>query len=422
MKQFTAKILTKRIQISFNQYFSKIAFMKKAELKALKDMTLGILKSKHIHINKIVSSLQESIKLKDGAKRLSKQYLKKDFWEKVISSHIQSLSSSIQSDDYFIWDGTDIQKKYAKEMEGLELVRDGDKKTIGLGYNVLNVNVVNSHNEIKPLYSKAYSFEVDAKSETNEIKFAVKFIKKFLKTMGIWVLDRGADNAILKDFFVEMVAQFIIRLKKSTKVNYKGEEIRVDKLANKIKFNHSKTVTKIKKNRLVKETYQLAIVDVTYKIRNKEYKLHIMITRNKNGGLAYFLVKSNKENKKEILDQAFKGYGYRWSIEEYHRHIKQEYNLEDIQMKTFTGIQSILAVLTVAMNIIYNELKSIHIKLLLDSGVNLLNKNTVKELFNFIYYKISKITAVLLNDVNIRHKIDYKPDLFKNQLSLNFNL
>ena len=422
MKQFKAKVLTKRIQITFNQYFSKSNFMNKVEIKSLKDMTLGILKSKHIHINKIVSSLQEDIKLKDGAKRLSKQYLKKDFWKKVSSSHIQSLSPSIQSNDYFIWDGTDISKKYAKHMEGLEFIRDGDKKTIGLGYNVLNVNVVNSNNEIKPLYSKAYSFEMGAKSETNEIKFAANFIKKFTKSIGMWVLDRGADNGILKDFFVEMVAQFIIRLKKNTIVNYKGEEIRVDKLSNKVRFNYTKTVVKVKKNKLVKETYQLAIVEVIYKIRSKEYKLHIMITRNKNGGLAYFFVKSDSENKKEIVDQAFKGYGYRWSIEEYHRHVKQEYNLEDIQMKTFIGLQSVLAVLTVAMNIIYNELKSIHIKLLLDSGINLLNKNSVWELFNFIYYKISKITAILLNDVNIRHKVDYQPDLFKNQLSLNFNL
>ena len=38
---------------------------------------------------------------------------------------------------------------------------------------------------------------------------------------------------------------------------------------------------------------------------------------------------------------AFKGYGFRWKIEEYHRHVKQEYNLEDIQIKTFTGLHSI---------------------------------------------------------------------------------
>jgi len=421
MKQFNAKVLTKRIQINFNQYFSKIISLSKAEHKALREMSLGILKSKHIHINKIVSSLQEEIKLKDRAKRLSKQYLKDDYWEKVTSSHIQTLSPSIKVDDYFIWDGTDISKKHAKFMEGLEFVRDGDKKTIGLGYNILNINVVNSSKEIKPLYSKAYSFEMGAKSENNEIKYATNFITNIIGNLGMWILDRGADNTILKDYFVETINQFVIRLKRNTKVNYKGEDIRVDKLVNKLTFTQSQTVTKIKKNKRVQETYDLAIAEIKYIIKNKEHKLHLVVTRNKKGGLAYFIVKSNKKNKSEILLQAFKGYGYRWSIEEYHRHIKQEYNLEDIQMRTFTGIQSILAVLTIAMNIIYNELKSIHIKLLLESGINLLNKNAVWELYNFIYYKITKITAILLSNVSLRHKVDYKPDLFKNQLSLNFN-
>ena len=422
MKQLNAKILTKRIQITFNQYFSKLKFLNKAEHNALKDMTFGILKSKHIHINKIVAYLQESIKLKDGAKRLSKQYLKKDFWEKLTKSHIHAISPSVKLDDFIIWDGTDISKKYAKYMEGLEFVRDGDKKTVGLGYNVLNVNVVNLDNEIKPLYSKAYSFEMGAKSENKEIQYAANFIKDILGNIGMWVLDRGADNRILKDYFVTEIMQFIIRLKRNTTVNYKGKDIKVAKLSKQLKFKQKQIVSKVKKNKRVQESYDLAIAEVIYKIRNKEYKLHLMVTRNKKGGLAYFLVKSSKETQSEILQQAFKGYGYRWSIEEYHRHIKQEYHLEEIQMKTYTGLQSILAVLTITMNMIYNELKAIHISLLTDSGINFLNKNEVWELFNFIYYKISKITAHLLSRVTIRHRVKYKSDLLKNQLAINFNL
>jgi len=90
------------------------------------------------------------------------------------------------------------------------------------------------------------------------------------------------------------------------------------------------------------------------------------------------------------------GYGLRWKIEEYHRHVKQEYRLESIQIKTFTGIQSMLVILTVAMYMIYRKIKSIHFDLLLDAGYNYLNKNTPRELVNFIYYKISKVVAILL--------------------------
>ena len=138
------------------------------------------------------------------------------------------------------------------------------------------------------------------------------------------------------------------------------------------------------------------------------------------GGLAYFLVKNNKINKYDVLLQAFKGYGLRWSIEEYHRHIKQEYGLERIQMRKFAGLQSVLAILTVAMNMMYYQLKSLHINLLLDSGINLLNKNSVSELTNFIYYKISRILSDLLKGSKIRFKIDYDSSIYdsSNQIQL----
>jgi hypothetical protein len=45
-------------------------------------------------------------------------------------------------------DGTGISKKYAKYMEGLEFVKNGDTGGIGLGYNVLNINSISNDKEI----------------------------------------------------------------------------------------------------------------------------------------------------------------------------------------------------------------------------------------------------------------------------------
>ncbi|UZO80955.1 hypothetical protein NBT05_00380 [Aquimarina sp. ERC-38] len=107
----------------------------------------------------------------------------------------------------------------------------------------------------------------------------------------------------------------------------------------------------------------------------------------------------------EVAQWAFKVYGMRWKIEEYYRDIKQEYKLEDIQVKTFTGLQSMLATLTVAIYIIYKKVKAMHLVLLLDAGYNYLNKNIPRELTNFIYYKISKVVSILLMPVRLRWKV-----------------
>ena len=115
------------------------------------------LKSKSVFVNQIAASLREPLRLKDVAKCLSAQYLKEGYADSVLINHLGKFSPGITKDDFIIMDGTDISKKYAKCMEGLEFVKNGGTGAIGLGYNVLNINTISGNKEMTPLYSKAYS-------------------------------------------------------------------------------------------------------------------------------------------------------------------------------------------------------------------------------------------------------------------------
>ena len=410
------KILTKKIQIQLSDYFSNATHMHKPEIRAMRDMVLGILKSKSVFVNQIAASLREPLKLKNIAKRLSAQYLKADYADNLLEYHLSKTTPGVSTESFILMDGTDISKKHAKFMEGLEFVKNGDTGNIGLGYNVLNITAINNHKEITPLYSKAYSYEMGALSSNNEIKKAVTQVNTHLKNKGCWVFDRGADSAILKDFFFEQSTKCIIRLKRNTKLTYKAKELTVSQIAKSMNFTFSQTITKIKKNKPVRKTYDLGAVRVHY----NNSILWLVVSRDqKHGGLCYLLVKSALTCPIEVAKWAFKGYGLRWKIEEYHRHIKQEYKLENIQIKTFAGLQSMLVLLTVAMNIIYKKIKSLHIDLLLDAGYNYLNKHHIRELTNFIYYKISKIVAILLMPTKSRWKAQKTP-LMDDDMQLNF--
>ena len=59
------KILTKKIQTQLSAYFCSNTKMTKPETHCLKDMALGVLKSKSVFVNQIAASLREPIKLKD---------------------------------------------------------------------------------------------------------------------------------------------------------------------------------------------------------------------------------------------------------------------------------------------------------------------------------------------------------------------
>lgn len=132
-------ILTKRIQTQLSNYFSTVSDMTKPEIRCLRDMVLSVLKSKAIFVNQIAASLREPLKLKEVCKRLSLQYLKEDYADKVTSAHLEDVKASMSKDNFILMDGTDISKKHAKDMEGLEFVKNGDTGEIGLGYNLLNI-------------------------------------------------------------------------------------------------------------------------------------------------------------------------------------------------------------------------------------------------------------------------------------------
>lgn len=60
-------------------------------------------------------------KLKDVAKRLSAQYLKEDYPENILESHLGQVSPDIPKASFLPMDVTDIIIKYAKYMKGWNL-------------------------------------------------------------------------------------------------------------------------------------------------------------------------------------------------------------------------------------------------------------------------------------------------------------
>ena len=210
------------------------------------------------------------------------------------------------------------------------------------------------------------------------------------------IFDRGMDRPICRDFVIEQGSHFILRLKKTTKLIYKKEEVAVNQISKKIPLFMKLDAIKMLKNKKRKVSFTCGAVKVKYKAGKQGHDLWLVITKRNNGGYCWLLTRSPKNNIVDVIQEAFTAYGFRWKIEEYHRHIKQCYHLEDIQIKTFEGLQSMLAILTIAMGIIYSSLSSMHIKLLLQGGIKTLNKEKPYELTNFIYYKISTIIKTLL--------------------------
>lgn len=398
-----SKVLTKNVQSKLNYYFKKLeSIIKKPELRFLHEIILGIIKSQGVYINQIASQLKEDIKLSKTTKRLRYHYNKIGFWKKLITGHLENIKDKFSERDYAIIDLSDIQKRYALKMEGITRVKDGNGDGTGMGYWLMNIIGVGRYGDMIPMYNKLYSFEKDTQSENKEILDGVQTVLDKIKKTLIWVIDRGADRDNLFQPLLKMSQQFVIRLTKKRSLWYKEKYLKVNELSKQVELNYTFKVEKTVKHKRQTVIFQAGAIPVKYKVGREEYDLWLMVTKRATGGYAWFLINTDKKDEKEIVEENFRGYGYRWKIEEYHRHIKSQYHLEDLQIKVFNGLQTMLSVVTIAMYLIYKEIESLHMKLLLSSGVKTLQKEKYKELVNFIYYKIGNIMKSLFANVTGR--------------------
>lgn len=425
--------MQKTIQNKYNYYMDKMKnYFHKPEAQFLKESVLGIMKSKSVILRRIAMELQEDISLKKTCKRLRNHLQKGMMWKKITKRHNKSVKHKICKNDYAVLDVSDIQKAYAQEMEGLDEVRDGDTKDTGTGYWMMNVlRISRNGHKITPLYNKVYSFEKGTISENTEILSAFGSVEETTNKDLIKIVDRGGDRKKLIVPFLRNNDKFIIRLNgggNARHLQYKGKSLSVPQISRRVDQKYL-LIGKIREDgKIKKRHYKGGAVRVKFKDSdyNKTFDkcLWFVSIKMLNGGYSYYLLNIDENDPKKVVKECFKAYGFRWKIEEYHRHIKTQYELESIQLMDFNSIQTMVTLLMIAMYFIYTEMGEISWHLLTKGPLNfeqIKDKDKLKE--KFIYYMIGKQIAKILSDITVRKLNIYKKKLRRKnrQLKLGFN-
>jgi hypothetical protein len=197
-------------------------------------------------------------------------------------------------------------------------------------------------------------------------------------------------------------------------------------ISRKVNLQYRLEAQKIKKNRIRKEVYYAGAVPVLF---INEYtgapfpnKLWLVVLKGEGKRYSWYIVSTDKKTERNVVEETIRGYGYRWKIEEYHRHIKNQFHLEDIQLRKFEGLRTMLSILTIAMYLIYTEISSLHNQLLLCSPIKTIEKYRLHEILGFIYYKIGLIVKMLLATVTVKIFLPDKKTCYINQNQLSIPL
>ena len=337
----------------------------KSTQKFIMDMEYGISKSGSCLISEISRSLNENIKLQNTIERLCNNLanLREDETKIIKNNYYSEVKDLFPDEPIAIFDDSDIAKRYGKKFEDLDDVIDASSinKEIVKGYHVCEA-VVLGKNEKQPisLYSEIYSCKskgfISMNKYTNE---SIETVRNILKRKCNMIFDRGYDDNKIIDLVDKNEDYFVIRMNDDRTFLFKGKKKKCYNVAVRRKGKIKMTLWFDDK-----EEYEVYIshTKVTLPYNKKDYELVIVYGLSEERPLILLTNRSIKS--KEDVIKVVRMYFYRWRVEEYFRAKKQEYEFENLRVRTLKSMNALNLFLTIHMGHIGKLIESIDRKLL----------------------------------------------------------
>lgn len=336
----------KREIVTFSEKISK--GVNKSTSKFVMDMEYGLAKSGSCLISEVARSLDEDIKLGYTIERLCDNLANmfEAEAEAIWSSYLEEVKKNIrESDNVVLFDDSDINKEYSRKLEDLDRVLDASSpnKRIVNGYHICEATIL-TRNESQPvsIYSKIYS----CKSNNFESKnsYTLESIKTAERVCGedfTGVFDRGYDDNKIFKYMTNNKHKFVVRLDDERTLLFKGKKKNVEEVS---KTRKGKILYKVLFDN---EEYNLTLsyTKVTLPCNKKEYTLVIVYGLSEEHPMK--LLTNIEIKDKEDVIKVGRLYFSRWRIEEHFRGKKQEYDFENMRVRTLKSMNNLNMFLTI---------------------------------------------------------------------------
>ena len=340
MNNYTMEVYeTKREILNFSKKISE--GLNKRERKFIFDMQYGLSKSKSCLISEISRSLNENIKLKNTIERLcdNLQTLSEKHTTIIKNNYLNKIKDYFPEEPICIFDDSDIAKRYGKKFEDLDKIIDAsdpDKKIVN-GYHVCEA-VVLGKNEKQPIsvYSEIYSCK--SKDFISKNKYTIDSIDTAIKVLNRksnMIFDRGYDDNKIIDYVDKSGNHFVIRINDKRNFHFKGKKKNAYQEA--LKRKGKVRMTLWFEDNKIEISVSHTRIQMTH--NKKEYELVFVYGLSEERPL--ILLTNRTIHSKEDVIKVVRLYFYRWRVEEYFRSKKQEYEFENMRVRTLKSMNNL---------------------------------------------------------------------------------
>jgi hypothetical protein len=312
-------------------------------------MLYGIQASQSVVLTEIARCLEEEISMKKTEERLSRNLQRRELQERVQANLLRMAKGRVGAETLLILDPSDVAKKYAKKMEYLATVRDGSEQELTNGYWTLHVVATEVGSQaMVPLYQRLYSCEApDFESENREILRAVDAVAGAVERRGLWIMDRGGDRIELFGPMLDRNLKFLFRLVGDRDLIVGQQKQLAQQWAVSCPCPYAETVVKIEDGQ--EKTYTITFGYREARLAARPEPLYLLVIKGLGPQPLMLLTNVPLRRSRKVLWRMVQAYLKRWSVEQTIRFVKQSYDLENVRVLNYTGLQNLLPLLLAVM-------------------------------------------------------------------------
>lgn len=412
------------MQAKLSRFIGKLCLgMSRPVTKFIIDMLFVIFATGAVSIFNIAKYTEDGTTTKKTSERFYRNLGREGLDIELQEALLNIAAPKIKSDTLIIVDESDIEKPYAKKMEGCKLVHNGSKGTRTKGYNLLNMVACVENEEgynLLPISSDLISTSLEPDSTKQIMQDRLIDINVKCNGKGIFVFDRGYDDRKTISFLANNGMCFIIRGVGVRNVR----EGKVEKnFAQTVKaMNFQYELSGCKSNETFRcATRRIGVRTDDHPSKNAasvEVSLVVVrryIGKTKKGKDFYLLCDfaDKSLSERDIIEKAIAGYRKRWKIEEVHRQMKQDFAWEKMRLASYTKLKNLNMLLTISLYFVYSCKDVIEkIAAAFPKLICFVAKDWGK-LHKFMYYRLSQVLQICLCRTTHYDKSPYRADLIE---------
>jgi hypothetical protein len=346
-------------------------------------MVAGICSASQVLLSEIARKTDTDKNIIASIRRFSRNLTGADL-RPVFANYFSQALASLNDDNVFYVDDSEVVKPLSKKLEGLDYVRDGsDDGELKLGYPISEIVGINKDGQPVSVGSKIYSCVEKGFESTNIVlEDMLEDVPERVDTRAkkaAFVFDRGFDDTKLMNFIIDRDQLFLIRAKSNRNANAHGHIQNIEDIANSLK---GKFTFYYKSQKGIKENLKASFKKVSLtKCKKPLFLIAVHGFSSKED--KPFMLLTNKEitNKQTCLD-VIKAYLTRRRIEEYFKFKKQNFEFENFRVRSLSAIKNLNILLTISIGLLSFLSTSISCHIIAELAL------PIKKKVHFIYYRL----------------------------------